>query len=96
MAQTWIANALFFDAETTAGVARTVGACPVAPPAGGSAVAFFQLGTTAGLGIYFGSGAPTVSASVGSLYIRTDGSGIATRLYVNNGTTTWVAMSSVS
>jgi hypothetical protein len=41
-------------------------------------------------GIYFGSGAPTVSAPQGSIYLRTDGSSTSTRLYVNtNGTTGW-------
>jgi hypothetical protein len=42
------------------------------------------------LGIYVGSGAPTISAGQGSLYIRTDGSSTSTRLYVNtDGGTTW-------
>lgn len=56
--------------------------------AGGAAA--FLATTTAGLGIYVGSGAPTVSAAQGSLYLRTDGSSTSTRLYVNtNGSTTW-------
>jgi len=56
--------------------------------AGGAAA--FLATTTAGLGIYIGSGAPTVSAAQGSLYIRTDGSSTSTRLYVNTtGSTTW-------
>jgi hypothetical protein len=56
--------------------------------AGGTAA--FLATTTAGLGIYVGSGAPTVSAAQGSLYLRTDGSSTSTRLYVNtNGSTTW-------
>lgn len=59
-----------------------------APVAGGAAA--FLATSTAGLGIYVGSGAPTVSAAQGSLYIRTDGSSTSTRLYVNtNGTTGW-------
>ncbi|NBW21280.1 MAG: hypothetical protein EBR82_76290 [Caulobacteraceae bacterium] len=59
-----------------------------APVAGGAAA--FLATSTAGLGVYFGSGAPTVSAAQGSLYIRTDGSSTSTRLYVNtNGSTTW-------
>jgi hypothetical protein len=59
-----------------------------APPAGGMAA--FLMSSTAGLGIYVGSGAPTVSAAQGSLYLRTDGSSTSTRLYVNtNGTTGW-------
>ena len=56
--------------------------------AGGAAA--FLATTTANLGIFVGSGAPTVSAAQGSLYIRTDGSSTSTRLYVNtNGTTGW-------
>ena len=60
----------------------------VAVVAGGAAA--FLATSTAGLGIYVGSGLPTVSAAQGSLYIRTDGSSTSTRLYVNtNGTTGW-------
>ena len=59
-----------------------------APVAGGAAA--FLATSTANLGIFIGSGAPTVSAAQGSLYIRTDGSSTSTRLYVNtNGSTTW-------
>lgn len=59
-----------------------------APVAGGASS--FLATSTAGLGIYIGSGAPTVSAAQGSLYLRTDGSSTSTRLYVNtNGTTGW-------
>jgi hypothetical protein len=50
----------------------------------------------AGFGIYAGSGVPTISAVKGSLYLRTDGSTTATRLYINNGTTTWVAVTTAS
>ena len=60
----------------------------VAPAAGGMAA--FLASSTAGLGIYVGSGAPTISAAQGSIYLRTDGSSTSTRLYVNtNGTTGW-------
>lgn len=59
-----------------------------APTAGGMLA--LQISSTAGLGIYAGSGAPTISAAQGSVYIRTDGSSTSTRLYVNtNGSTTW-------
>jgi len=62
----------------------------VAVPAGGSAAASVLMSSTASLGVYFGSGVPTVSAAQGSLYVRTDGSSTSTRLYVNtNGTTGW-------
>ena len=48
------------------------------------------VGTTAALGIYFGSGVPTVSAAQGSIYIRSDGSSTSTRLYINTDAgTTW-------
>lgn len=62
----------------------------VATPAGGSANLGLVFGTTAGFGIYIGSGLPTLSAAQGSIYLRSDGSSTSTRLYVNtNGTTGW-------
>ncbi|MGH8356225.1 MAG: hypothetical protein ACRESF_01915 [Pseudomonas sp.] len=62
----------------------------VAPPAAGSAGAFVQLSSTASFGIYFGSGAPTVAAAQGSIYMRTDGSSASTRMYINTtGAGTW-------
>lgn len=61
-----------------------------ATPAAGSTAARLLFGTTANFGIYYGSGAPTVSAAQGSIYLRSDGSSTSTRLYVNtNGSTTW-------
>jgi len=48
-------------------------------------------------GIYFGSGAPTISAGKGSLYLRTDGSGVNDRMYVNtDDSTTWTAVVTVA
>ena len=59
-----------------------------APVAGGDAAVLMT--STANLGIFVGSGAPTVSAAQGSIYLRTDGSSTSTRLYVNtNGSTGW-------
>jgi hypothetical protein len=61
-----------------------------ATPAAGSTAARLLFGTTAGFGIYYGSGAPTVSAAQGSVYLRSDGSSTSTRLYINTtGSTTW-------
>lgn len=61
-------------------------------PAGGSASARILFGG-GNLGLYWGSGAPTVSAAQGSLYIRTDGSTVASRFYINtNGSTTWTSV----
>ncbi len=61
-----------------------------AVPAGGTAATGLRFSSTANLGIFFGSGVPTLSAAQGSLYIRTDGSTTTTRMYINtNGTTGW-------
>lgn len=61
-----------------------------AVPAGGTAGVGVKMSSTTNLGVFFGSGAPTLSAAQGSLYLRTDGSSTSTRLYVNtNGTTGW-------
>ena len=67
----------------------------LAPVSGGAQA--IQMGTTANFGIYFGSGAPTVAAAQGSLYLRSDGSSTSTRAYVNtNGTTGWAAITTAS
>lgn len=77
------------------GVANVAGG--TATPAGGSTSARLLLGTTAGFGIYYGSGAPSVSAAQGSIYIRSDGSSTSTRLYVNtDGSTTWTNFTSAT
>lgn len=48
--------------------------------------------SSTGVGIYVGSGAPSISAVQGSIYLRTDG-GANTRIYSNNnGSTGWSAM----
>ena len=72
-------------------------ASTTATPAGGSTTVRLLFGTTAGFGIYIGSGVPTVSAAQGSLYLRSDGSSTSTRLYVNtNGTTGWTAITTAT
>jgi hypothetical protein len=64
-------------------------------PAGG--VQAIGVSSTATMGVYFGSGAPTVSAAKGSLYLRSDGSTTNDRMYVNtNGTTTWTAVTTAA
>jgi len=66
-------------------------------PAGGTAGAGFVFSSTANFGMFFGSGAPTLSAAQGSLYLRSDGSSTSTRLYVNtNGSTTWTNLTSAA
>ena len=75
---------------TTVAATSTVKALSGSAVTAGGAAGFLATTTAAGLGLYFGSGAPTVSAAQGSLYVRTDGSSTSTRLYVNtNGTTGW-------
>jgi hypothetical protein len=59
-----------------------------ATPAGGTAGSGIRVGSTSNLGLFFGSGAPTLAAAQGSLYIRTDGA----PYYNNNGTTGWTAL----
>jgi hypothetical protein len=62
-------------------------------PAGGTAGAGLMVSTTANFGVFFGSGAPTLSAAKGSLYLRSDGSTVNDRMYVNtNGSTTWTSV----
>lgn len=64
-------------------------------PAGGTTGSGFKMGSAA-VGVFFGSGAPTLSAAQGSIYLRTDG-GINTRIYSNtNGTTGWTPMTNAA
>jgi hypothetical protein len=59
-------------------------------PAGGTAGAGFTFSSATNFGVFFGSGAPTLSAAQGSLYLRSDGSSTSTRAYINtDGGTTW-------
>jgi hypothetical protein len=62
----------------------------LAPPVGGTVGAGLLMSSTTNLGVFFGSGAPTLAAARGSLYINTSATTSTTRLYVNtNGATTW-------
>jgi hypothetical protein len=62
----------------------------------GGAFAFIATNTAAGMGMYVGSGAPTVAAAKGSIYLRSDGNSTSTRLYVSGGGTTWIAVTTAS
>jgi len=58
--------------------------------AGGSTAYGVTISNAASFGIYAGSGAPSISAGKGSLYLRTDGTTTNDRAYINtNGSTTW-------
>lgn len=65
--------------------------------AGGSTTNALVFGTAPGvLGVYFGSGAPTLVAGKGSLYLRTDGSSTVTRAYIaTDSAGTWTALTTV-
>lgn len=66
-------------------------------PAGGTAGSGVLLSSTANFGLFFGSGAPSLSAAKGSIYLRSDGSGTTDRAYINtNGATTWTALTTVA
>ena len=82
-------------------VISAVGAATIlsatAIPVGGTAGAGYKFSSTANLGIFFGSGAPTLNAAKGSLYLRTDGTTTTTRMYVNtDGAATWTAVTTVA
>jgi hypothetical protein len=82
-------------------VVSAVGAATIlsgtAIPAGGTTGAGYKMSSTANLGIFFGSGAPTLTAAKGSLYLRTDGSATSDRMYINtDGTTAWTPVITAS
>lgn len=88
-----IGPATTVDSVTATGVVSS--GSSVAVTAGGAAA--FLTSTTANLGIFVGSGAPTVSAAKGSLYLRTDGTTTNNRAYINtDGATTWTAITTAA
>lgn len=66
-------------------------------PAGGTAGRGLTFSSNiTNMGVFFGSGAPTLSAAKGSLYLRSDGTTVNDRMYVNtDGSTTWTAVTTV-
>ena len=82
---------------TTLAATGTVTARSASGLTAGGAAGFIGTNVAAGMGIYFGSGAPTVAAAKGSLYLRSDGSGTGDRAYINtNGSTTWTALTTAA
>jgi hypothetical protein len=62
-------------------------------PAGGTTGAGLEVSNSVNFGIYFGSGAPTLTAAKGSLYLRSDGTTTNNRIYVNiDGGNSWTAV----
>src|SRR5690348_12079287 len=65
--------------------------------AGGALGLQIGQGTAGAPHIFFGSGAPSISANKGSLYLRSDGSSTSSRLYVNtDGASTWTAVTTAA
>jgi hypothetical protein len=91
-------NATFGAATQVTSLAATgnVTADSASALVAGGASAFIATNTAAGMGVYVGSGAPTVAAAKGSIYLRSDGSSASTRLYVSDGGTTWIAVTTAS
>jgi hypothetical protein len=83
-------------AATTVSATGNVTADSASALVAGGASAFIATNTAAGMGVYIGSGAPTVAAAKGSIYLRSDGSSASTRLYVSDGGTTWIAVTTAS
>lgn len=85
---------------TTSGIQSTLPARflnAFAIPANGSAGNGIMFSSTANFGVFFGSGAPTLSAAQGSLYLRSDGSGTTNRAYINtDGSTAWTALTTAA
>ncbi len=66
-------------------------------PANGTTGVGLRMSSTANFGVFFGSGAPTLSAAKGSLYLRSDGSGTGDRAYINTDSgTTWTALTTAA
>lgn len=82
--------------STVAATSTVTARSGVALTAGG-APAFIATTAANSMGIYFGSGAPSVTAAKGSLYLRSDGTGAADRAYLNtDGATAWTAITTVA
>src|SRR5260221_3205208 len=68
-----------------------------APIAGGDVNHAYTMSNTSGFGIYYGSGAPTITAAQGSLYLNTTGATNVTRAYLNTtGSNVWTAINTVA
>jgi len=66
-------------------------------PAGGTLSTGLLVSSTANFGVFFGSGAPSISAAKGSLYLRSDGSGVGNRAYIaTDAVGTWTAVTTAS
>jgi len=83
------------DNSVTGGVVAKSGTAVPATAAAVSTGAPITMFST-GIKIWVTSDVPTHSGTKGDLCINTGGSSTSTRLYVNNGTTNWVAITTAS
>lgn len=68
-----------------------------ATSAGGVTAPVLRFSTNEALGLYFGSGAPTIVGAKGSIYVNITGSSTSTRLYVNTGgSTVWTSVTTAA
>jgi len=77
---------------TVSSVSGVVAYSGTSIPAGGTTGAGFKFTSATNFGIFGGSGAPTLSAAQGSIYLRSDG----VPFYNNNGTTGWSSLATGS
>lgn len=97
-----VTGTLASGAQTVTGAIASTGGVTAlsdtAVPATASAVATGAPLTlfSTGIKIWVTSDAPTHTATKGDLCINTGGSSTSTRLYVNNGTTNWIAITTAS
>lgn len=84
-----------YSIYTSSGRVRFFGNTAI--PAGGTAGVGVAFSSTSNFGVFFGSGAPSLAAAKGSLYLRSDGSTTNDRAYINtNGGSTWTALTTVA
>lgn len=84
-----------YSIYTSQGRVRFFGGTAI--PAGGTAGVGVAFSSTSNFGVFFGSGAPSLAAAKGSLYLRSDGSTTNDRAYINtNGGSTWTALTTVA
>lgn len=69
----------------------------VSSASGGVATSAVSIGSS-GIGIYFGTGAPSsLTAVTGSIYLNQGGSSVSTRMYINTtGASTWTAVTTLA
>jgi hypothetical protein len=92
----WNATSLVITGGLTTTTDVTVRSA-TAIPAGGTTGSGIKFSSTTNFGVFHGSGAPTLSAAKGSLYLRSDGSGTGDRAYINtDGSTTWTALTTAA